>query len=116
VLVAFDLSGQDAFASNVNVVDVPGEAPLRAIEGQAASQLTSLGGEVLDSGIVELPVGEALRIEYTLEVALPDGSTFPAEGVQFYVPVDGRTFIITVSAGEGAAALADEMIATFEAT
>jgi hypothetical protein len=113
VLVAFDLSGREAFASNVTIIDVPGEAPLGAIEGQASSELGTLGGEVLDSGLVDLPAGEALRIDYTLEVALPDGSAFPAEGVQLYVPLAGRTYIITVSAGEGAAALADEMIATF---
>ncbi len=112
VLVAFDFGGT-AFADNVNVVEIPGEAPLDDIEEPAAQQLSSLGGEVLDSGVVDVAAGEALRIEYTLEVALPDGSAVPAEGVQFYIPVDGSTFIVTVSSASGAADLGDVMIETF---
>jgi len=46
-------------------------------------------------------------------VALPDGSSVPAEGVQYYIPIDGRTYIVTVSTGSGAADLADVMIDTF---
>lgn len=112
VLVAFDFSGEQ-FADNVNVVEIPGEAPLDEIEGPATQQLSSLGGEVVDSGTVEVASGEALRIEYTLAVALPDGSSVPAEGVQYYMPIDGNTYIVTVSAGSGAADLADAMIETF---
>ncbi len=116
VLVAFDFTGVTDFSSNLNILDLPGEAPLGAIEGQATSQLATLGGEVIDSGLVDVAAGEALRIEYTLGVTLPDGSVQPAEGVQFYLPVDGRTYIITISTGTGAAALADEMIDTFRVT
>jgi len=112
VLVAFDFSGEQ-FADNVNVVEIPGEAPLEEIEGPATQQLSSLGGEVLDSGIVDVGPGEALRIEYTLAVALPDGSSVPAEGVQYYIPIDGSTYIVTVSTGSAVADLADVMIETF---
>jgi hypothetical protein len=112
VLVAFDFSGGD-FASNVNVIEIPGEVPLTAIEGQAVQQLGTLGGEVVESGIVDVAAGEALRIVYTLAVAAPDGSSVPARGVQFYVPVDGSTYIITVSTGADGAGLADQMIETF---
>lgn len=112
ILVAFDFSDPE-FADNVNVVEIPGEAPLDAIEEPATQQLSSLGGEVIDSGIVELAFGEALRIEYTLAVALPDGSSVPAEGVQYYLPLDGTTYIVTVSTGSGAADLASAMIETF---
>jgi hypothetical protein len=115
VLVAFDLSGA-AFASNLNIIDVPGEAPLAGIEAEAAAQLESLGGQVLDIGIVDIASGEALRIEYTLAVSLPDGSTQPAAGVQLYVPLDGRTYIITVTTADDAARLADQMIPTFRVT
>ena len=112
VLVAFDFSGGD-FASNVNVIEIPGEAPLGAIEDQAVQQLGTLGGEVVESGLVDVAIGEALRIEYTLAVAAPDGSSVPARGVQFYLPVDGSTYIITVSTGADEAGLADQMIETF---
>lgn len=112
VLVAFDFGGEQ-FADNVNVVEIPGEAPLEEIEDPAAQQLSSLGGEVIDSAIVEVAAGEALRIEYTLAVALPDGSSVPAEGVQYYIPIDGSTYIVTVSTGSEVADLADVMIETF---
>ncbi|MEO6317338.1 MAG: hypothetical protein ABIP36_01005 [Acidimicrobiales bacterium] len=112
VLVAFDFSDEQ-FADNVNVVEIPGEAPLEEIEGPATQQLSSLGGEVLDSGIVDAGPGEALRIEYTIAVALPDGSSVPAEGVQYYIPINGSTYIVTVSTGSAAADLADVMIETF---
>ncbi len=112
VLVAFDLGG-GSFASNINVIDIPGEAPLSAIEGEAASQLGALGGAVVESGIVDIPVGEALRVVYTLPVAGPGGSSQPAAGAQYYVPRDGRTYVVTISTGTGAGALGDQMIETF---
>jgi hypothetical protein len=112
VLVAFDFTNA-SFASNVNILDVPGEAPLGIVSEQAEQQIDALGGDVLDSGNVTVPVGEVARIEYTLEVSLPDGSTMPTGGVQFYVPFDGRTYIITVSGVDHVAELADQMIETF---
>lgn len=112
VLVAYDFSGGE-FASNINILSIAGEAPLSDIERGAADEFGSLGGDVVDSGVVDLPVGDALRLEYTLPVALPDGSSQPTSGVQHYVPIDGRTYIITVSTGGDAAELADVMIDTF---
>lgn len=113
VLVAFDFS-DPAFASNVNVIKIPGEAPLGLIKDQAAQQLATLGGEVIETGRVDVAIGEALRIEYTLDVASPDGSSVPARGVQFYVPAGGSTYIVTVTMGSGSAALADQLIETFQ--
>ena len=46
-----------------------------------------------------IPVGEAVRVEYTLDVASPTAAPIPAEGVQYYVAIDGRTYVITVSSG-----------------
>ncbi len=112
VLVAFDFTDA-AFASNVNIIDVPGEAPLGLVSDQAQQQIQALGGEVLDHGTVDVAVGEVARVEYTLAVTLPDGSTTPTGGVQFYVPLDGRTYIITVSSVGEVAELADRMIDTF---
>ena len=83
------------------------------VEGQAEQQLGTLGGEIVDSGVVDVALGEALRIEYTIAMAAPGGSSVTAEGVQYYLPHDGSTYIITVSSGEGVAGLADQMIDTF---
>jgi hypothetical protein len=112
VLVGFDFTNA-AFASNVSVIDIPGEAPLDVAEDQARQQIELLGGEVLESGTVELPPGEAARLEYTLDVALPDGSSAPAGGVQLYLPFDGRTYIVTITSDTNVAELADEMLETF---
>jgi hypothetical protein len=109
VLVAFDFS-DSAFAQNVNILEVPAEASLAQVGDDAEQQLALLGGEVLASERVELPLGEAARIAYTFPIALQDGTSTPVEGVQYYVPVDGRTYIVTVTAG---ADLADQMIETF---
>ena len=111
VLVAFEPSFE--FASNVNVVDAPGEAPLDIVEGQAEVQLESLGAEDVRTSRVELPVGDALRIQYSIDAPLPDGSSVPAEGEQYYIPVDGRTYIVTVSAAEDVGELAPTMLDTF---
>ena len=97
VLVAFEVTS--GFASNVNIIAAPGEAPLGVVESQVEAQLGTLGAEIGSIERVELPTGEALRVAYTLDVAAPDGSTVPASGVQLYVPRDGSTFIITVSTG-----------------
>ena len=110
VLVAFDLT--DGFASNVNVIRAPGEAPLSMVEDEVESQLQDLGARVSAIDRVGLPVGEALRVEYALDVASPDGSAVAASGVLFYVPRDGRTYIVTVTTG-GDNDVADLMADTF---
>ncbi|MET0902061.1 MAG: hypothetical protein ABWZ52_02375 [Acidimicrobiales bacterium] len=111
VLVAFEFTSE--FASNVNILDAPGEAPLDDVEGQVEGQLSSLGAEIVSVERVDLPVGESVRVGYVLDVALPDGGTIPANGVQYYVPFDGRTYIITISSDEDIAELADVMAETF---
>jgi hypothetical protein len=102
VLVAFERGGGE-FASNVNVIKIPGEAPLDVIEDQAVQQLRALGGEVTDSYLAGHPLGDALRIEYTLDVTAPDGSLVTAQGVQQYLPHDGSTYVITLTTGDDAA-------------
>jgi hypothetical protein len=111
VLVAFDFSS-DSFASNVNVIALPGEAPLSMLESQAEQQFEALGVDVVDSSSVPMTIGEVLRIEYTFDLTLPDGSSHPGGGVQYYVPVGGHTYIVTVSSGASVGSLADAMIDT----
>ena len=99
VLVVFDFTDPD-FASNLSVISIPGEAPLGLVEEQARTQIESLGGEVVDSGPVDIPTGKATRVEYTLDVAVPGGSSTPTSGVQYYGPFDGRTYLVTITAAE----------------
>lgn len=112
VLVAYDFGG-GAFAANVNIARIPGEAPLAAVEADAAAELASLGGEVLATDMVDAPVGEVLEIQFTIPVTLPGGSSQQIEAVQLWVPVDGHTYIITVATDDDAGALAEVMIDTF---
>ena len=114
VLAAFGLT--DDFSSNVNILNAPGEAPLGVVEDQVGSELSSFGAEGLSFDRVDLPAGEALRVEYTLDVALPDGRSLPASGVQYYVPFDGRTYIVTVSTRDQIDELAEIMADTFRVT
>ncbi len=113
VLVAFEPSVE--FASNINVLSGPGEVPLTVIEGQAIEQLGSLGATDIERSRVDLPHGEAVRVQYAVDATMPDGSTLPAAGVQYYLPYDGRTYVvtITVNSAEDVAELAETMIETF---
>ncbi len=112
VLVAYDFGGGE-FASNVNITRLPGEAPLAAIEAEAAGELASLGGEVIATDIVDRPLGEVLELEFTIPMVLPEGSPQQIDAIQLWVPVDGYTYIITVATDEDVGALADVMIDTF---
>lgn len=112
VLIAFDFEGT-TFADNITVLEVPTEASVAEIEGVAADQIEVIGGEVRSSERVDTPLGPAVRLRYSLEVTQPGGSTIVAEGVQHYVPYDGRTFIVTVSTGTRDEDLADRIMATF---
>jgi hypothetical protein len=99
-LVAFEVT--DDFASNVNILELPGEAPLGEIEPQVEAQLRALGARIASTTRVGLPIGDALRVSYTVDVATPDGGSVPATGVQLYVPHEGSTYVITVSTDGGA--------------
>ncbi len=49
-----------------------------------------MGAEIGSIEEAPVPAGDALRAEYTVDVALPDGGTVPTDGVQYYV-VDRRS-------------------------
>jgi hypothetical protein len=112
VLVATQVTS-DGFADNVNVLEAPTEVPLDVLEQQGEQEITSLGGQVESVDRVELPAGDAIRLAYSIEGVGPDGSAFTVRGVQHYLPVDGRTYIITVSSGSDPSSLSDSMAETF---
>jgi hypothetical protein len=109
VLVAFDLAG-GAF-DNVNVVRLPLRVPLDMIERQARLELAALEAEIGSIEDADVPAGDALRAEYSLQVAGPDGPV-DVVGVQYYVVNDDGSYVITFS-GEGAADEAATMMETF---
>ena len=72
-----------------------------------------MGAEIGSIEEAPIPAGDALRAEYTVEVALPDGGTIPTQGVQYYVVTDDRTYVITFSSANEIGDLATTMIDTF---
>ncbi|MGK2947124.1 MAG: hypothetical protein ACSLFP_00995 [Acidimicrobiales bacterium] len=111
VLVAIDVSGSD-FANNVNVIESPSEFELDFLEVQGRQEIEAVGGVVDEVTRVDLPLGEAVRVTYTLDGVMPDGSSFTVQGIQHYVPFDGSTYIVTVSAVEDLSDIADPMAAS----
>ena len=114
ILVAYDMvEGQ----SNVNIQRIPGKAPFSVLEVEVPRQLAALGAEGVESAVVDTAAGEALRIEYSLDVALPgQAEAITTYGVQFYVPIDGQTYVVTVSGDEDIRDVGDQMIDTLHTT
>lgn len=112
VLLAFG-PPEDGFTDNLNILRLPVEAELDQLEREAELGMQALGAEMHSLDRVELPMGEAIRVSYTAEFQSPEGP-FSVEGVQLYVPVEGATFVLTISAVEDPGDLADEMAQTFE--
>jgi hypothetical protein len=112
-LVAFEPSFD--FASNVSVASYEGETPtyLSRIAQQARTRLLLLEATIESNERITVPMGEAQRVQYTVDVAGPDGTSTSAEGVEYYIPHEGRVYVITVTTDEGVAELADTMIETF---
>jgi hypothetical protein len=112
VLVAIDLT-DESFASNVNILRFPGEEDLDVLADQAEQEISSLGGKVVSSTVVQLRLGTAARVQYQAAVTRPDGTTLPVRGVQHYVPVDGYTYVVTITSDVDLDALSERMMATF---
>ena len=114
VLFALD-PAQFPFAPNINILRSPGEVDLEFAQTTVDSQLEGIGAENITSEIVELPVGEALAIEYDLPLNLADGSTMQVHGVQYQIPTAGSTWAITMTTDDMAANgdQFDQMIETF---
>jgi hypothetical protein len=91
---------------NINIISQAIEVPLDGVEGVVQAQFDELGldARITDAHRVDTPAGEALRIAYT---ATALGRTF--DGVQFYVPARGRTFVVT---GSYDVAAADQAMTT----
>lgn len=110
VLLAFGPT-VDGFTDNVNVLAMPVAATLEQLEREAELGMGQLGAEVGSIELVELPIGEAVRVRYTLVGQGSDGPV-TIEGVQFYVPQEDTTYVMTVSTRTDPAAVADGMAAS----
>jgi hypothetical protein len=123
---AFDTRADDiasGFARNLNVIVQPALAvDLSALEAAAKAQLESLDAirKPVTSDIVTLPSGEALRLNYVLDVATADGKTTAVGGTQYYVQLPKSTLILSFSTDaastEKAAVDFDAIVKSVEST
>jgi hypothetical protein len=91
LFMAMDTTGPDAGRS-INALRVLGEAPLDEIYDAVKAEYAGAGfhAEVLGGERRDTPLGEAMRISVRQTV---DGRTL--DMVQYCVPFDGHTFIVT---------------------
>jgi len=123
---AFDVRPEDAaggFARNMNViVQPPLGIDLSTIEAAAKASLESVDAirKPIKSSIVTLPSGEALRLDYILDVTPAAGSPVAVAGTQYYIQLPKATLIVSFSTDEGSAKAAakdfDAIAKSIEAT
>lgn len=109
---AFDTRPEDlakGFARNMNVIAQP---PLglgvAAIEPIAKASLEAVEAvrEPVTTEIVTLPSGDALRVDYILDVEAADGTATAVAGTQYYLPLPNALLIISFSSDEASAEVA----------
>ncbi|CAN5715415.1 hypothetical protein BH24ACT3_BH24ACT3_10870 [soil metagenome] len=114
-----DASG--ASTDNLNIIRLAGlggDVP-PGLEVQTRSQLETIGVTDIAFSDVTLPNGEAVRGEYLLPVVAPDGSTLQVRTVQYFVPGEENTWVISFSMGGGqpdagsSTEVIDTMVETF---
>jgi hypothetical protein len=115
---AFDTRPADlasGFARNLNVIVQPASnLSMAVVESAAKASLEAVDAirKPVATKIVTLPVGQALRIDYVLDVAATDGSSKAVSGTQYYVQLPTATLIVSLSVDEASAAAA---VADFDA-
>ncbi len=105
VFMAIELAGADA-GDNVNVIGIPMELPLDELDDTFFAMLEEEGMDVLDRTRIDHPLGPAMRITMAMRVG-----DLEFEAVQLYLPVDGDTYVITVTAADPA--VADQIVDSF---
>ena len=121
---AFDVRPADAkkgFARNLNVIVQPATSlSLSAIEAEAKASLESLDAvrKPVKSSTTTLPSGDALRIDYVVDLAGAGGTTIAVAGTQYYIKLPAATLILSFSTDEASIAAAsadfDAMAASIE--
>ena len=122
-LWAFDLTPKSAtqsFTANLNVIVQPAPIGLSAatLKAIAVGQLEFVHGITnVAATVVQLPVGEAVRLTYQLDQALASGTKIRVAGTQYYLVGPKHLYIATFfCAGATATACrssADRAIRTF---
>ena len=100
---AFDVRPEHAatgFARNINIiVQPPTTMDLATIQAAARASLEALAAirKPVKSSIVKLPAGEALKLEYVVDVATAGAKSTSVAGTQYYIQLPKSTLIVSFS-------------------
>ncbi len=116
---AFDFGPGNTTGStpNMNIIVQPASTfDLALVDSSVRAELGAVSGiGSIESKIVTLPAGEAIRFDYTLDVGSPGTSQATVKTTQYYVPLPAATLIVSFSADQaGAAASADDFEAIIQ--
>ncbi|MGH9186101.1 MAG: hypothetical protein ACRD0U_09855 [Acidimicrobiales bacterium] len=101
VLYAMDLTSASGFKPTMNLLRFAGgPGDLTEAEATVATALESIGARLIATDMVELPAGEALRVESAMALANEDGPSEEMQTVQYIIPVDGSTWVVNLSSGD----------------
>lgn len=107
--LAFDVRPDDVaggFARNLNVIVQPASTlSLSVIEQAAKASLESVDAirKPVTTKVVTLPVGQALRIDYLLDIATAAGKSAVVAGTQYYLQLPTSTLIVSFSTDQASA-------------
>lgn len=120
---AFDMrpdSGSAGVTRNMNVIVQPASTfDLSLVESSVKAQLGTIDGiGTIESQVVKLPAGDALRLDYGLDVPDASGAKTSVRTTQYYVQLPDATLIISFTSEPDAADAAtdfDAIIGSLEA-
>lgn len=119
---AFDTRPENAAGGttrNMNIIVQPASTfDLSLVESTVKSQLGTIDGiGTIESKILKLPAGDALRLDYALTIPGTNGTTTPVSTTQYYVQMPKATLIISFTSeanAPNAAADFDAIIGSLE--
>jgi hypothetical protein len=94
---AFDMSDAAPGSRNVTVITQPAaNIPLSLVESAVKGQIAAIGGVgKIESETVTLPVGEALRLTYSLTVQNAAGDDVKTSQAMYWIQAPKRTIVVT---------------------
>jgi hypothetical protein len=96
--------GQGKPADTLNILRTPGaiDPTTKAFSDSIVQQLEGIGATGVSVSPLDVPAGDAVEVEFTLPLNLPDGSTAEIHGHEGVVQAAGALWVITHAAGPDA--------------
>ena len=104
---AFDFDAANAASGvqrNVNIITQPASSmDLSVVESAVKAQLGTISGVgSINSEMVTIPAGQALKLDYTLGVPGANGATTDVHTIQYYIQLPTATLIASFTSEPGA--------------